>query len=92
MRGGFIVFKSEWNDEQIVGPSGYTGGTTEADLPIRWRAVDDDGEIMCRGRCNEAALDEFGMSDPLHCWAMPSLGCTTLEYTSEKKSDEWEVL
>lgn len=88
-KAGFIVYKSEWRDHEIVGPSGYDGPTTPEALPIRWRALDDDGEIMCRGRCNEEALNAFA---PLDCYATPDLGCTTLEYTEEKKASDWKVL
>lgn len=69
-----------------VGPSGYDGATDTAALPIRWRALDDDGHVYYAGRMNVAALDAFGSLDPLHAFALPDAGAVTLE---TREGDRW---
>lgn len=54
-------------------------------LPVKFRMLDDDGEVYYKGVMSEA---EF---DPLLNFGMPNAGCTELQY-KEPGDKEWRVL
>lgn len=84
---GWTITRDVLGDEPeavgVVGPRSYGDAPTDAKaLPIRFRLLDDDGEVYYEGRMNEAAMDAFGYSDedPLHGFGAPNAGCTSLQY------------
>jgi hypothetical protein len=80
---------SNCNAKGIAGPRTYEGPMDTTALPIPFKLYDDDGELYYTGRMNEAAMDEFGESDPLHCFGLPNAGAVTLKYREE---GVWKVL
>lgn len=58
----------------------------DADLPVKFRLLDDDGGICYYGR-----MAGYGF-DPLDDYGMPAAGCTELQYMNPKDYGAWKTL
>lgn len=56
-----------------------------AEATVRFRMLDDDGNVYYGGRCTPDV--EF---QPLDNFGMPNAGCTTIQFTGE--DGEWYAL
>lgn len=81
------------NATGLTGPRGAGWGDLAAlsgGLGVRFRLLDDDGEVNYDGRFigNDLSEDGFG---PLDDFGMPNAGCTYIEYF-DADSGEWNQL
>lgn len=58
------------------------------DMPISFRLKDDDGEIYYMGRMTQELYDSHMVLAPLHNWAMPNAGATSMEVFDSRRQ-EW---
>lgn len=83
---------NQWKVTRDIINGGEHNTTTSAiydsalDMPVQWRAYDDDGNLYFEGIMQEHDFE------PLDDFCMPGFGCTYLE-TREPEGDRiWRVL
>jgi len=82
MMGGWIITEDRIEDGREVGTMGPFGITLTGDevkaKGVRFRMLDDDGEVYYIGKAVLAGDDDgFG---PLDNFGMPNAGCTRIDY------------
>jgi hypothetical protein len=77
-------------DKPRVGFGSYKGADAAADLPIRFKLYDDDGELYYEGRMATLDCDGDAAFAPLD-WATADAGCTEMQ-VAQPGSDTFETL
>jgi hypothetical protein len=81
---------SDREERSRVGFGTYKGSNAKADLPIRFRLLDDDGEVYYVGRMSTLDCEGDEAFRPLD-WAMADSGCTEMQVKAPG-SDTFETL
>ena len=74
----------------VEGPRDCDDRTADQ-LPDSFRMFDDDGELVCEGKCDCLVNGPEGGFEPLDDFGMPNYGCTYIEYL-DPATGKWNML
>ncbi len=82
----WVITDDYLDDGRVIGVGNFPLDGRLAELPCRFRLLDDDGEVYYLGRSD--AQDSEAAFAPLD-WAAAHAGCTEIQYS---RGEHWETL